>query len=565
MCRLVLAISTVALSACHCGGRLDPVLDSLIASPDPVDFGTLEAGESKLATVTIANQGKLAVTLTRKLDSAVFSTDADDLVIAPGSKAFIAITFHPVTTGTFMARLELVSGGSSLGVDLIGRAQGGVTTCTPKTCSELGRSCGAVDDGCGKPLACGSCTGSLQCDPELGACRCPGAGRESCGNGTDDDCDGAVDCGDSDCAGQCACAVGACSGGAEVRVTTGTTRHAGGPVIAWSGTEFGVAYMLSGVGSTSEPLDFGFARLDGNGVLLGAPQPITTTGLMAHPPRLAWNGGEWAVASATIAADQSGNLVEVRRVTASGQPNGAPLVLGHGWPANIAERPGTQGFGVLWGSAKLPAFTEVAQGARVATDRIIPASTSWVDYGDLVWSGNGWGAVWTQTNTMNTEPGAWFVRLDATGAPIGTPVKVSLGMHAGNPRIAWSGTHYGIVWSEYGTPAGTGVRFALYDANGARSGTPVEIGSVGAAFADITWAGTVFAVAWEDKRFTKASIWLATLDDLGRKVGNDRQVSCGTLGSHGPSLAWNGTALGVAWHDWRNGAALDVYFKREVP
>lgn len=563
MSRLVLGLSAILLAACQCGGRLETVSETISVDPDSLDFGTLTPGESKPATVTVSNHGKLEATVTRKLDSTVFSTDADDVVIEPGAKAFVAITFHPATAGEFKARLELASGGSSLGVDLIGRAQGGVTTCTPKTCSQLGRNCGALDDGCGQMLSCGSCTGAFTCDLEIGACKCPGSGREACGDGVDNDCDGAVDCGDSDCAGQGACAAGTCSGGTEIRVTTSTTFHAGGPSIAWSGTEFGIAYMLSPL-TGSEPLDFGFARLDANGAVQGAPQPITTSGLMAHPPRLAWNGGEWAVASSTIASDHSGNLIEVRRVTAAGQPTGTSLVLGPGWPANIAERPGTQAFGVLWGSAKIPTFTEVAAGARTATDRSIPVSTTWVDYGDLVWSGNGWGAVWTQTNTMNTEPGVWFARLDATGAPIGQPVKVSTGTGAGMPRIAWSGTHYGIVWTQYAA-LDLGVRFARYDAQGAPAGATVALGADKSGWPDITWTGSSFAVVWEDARGPKPVIMLATLDGLGVKVGNDRQVSCGTAGSNSPSIAWNGTSLGITWHDWRNGPAVDVYFKRELP
>src|SRR5262249_50397642 len=35
--------------------------------------------------------------------------------------------------------------------------------CQPKTCQELGKSCGTVDDGCGAALACGSCAGGESC------------------------------------------------------------------------------------------------------------------------------------------------------------------------------------------------------------------------------------------------------------------------------------------------------------------------------------------------------------------------------------------------------------------
>jgi hypothetical protein len=39
----------------------------------------------------------------------------------------------------------------------------GQCTCTPKTCAQLGFNCGAVSDGCGGTLNCGTCTGGQTC------------------------------------------------------------------------------------------------------------------------------------------------------------------------------------------------------------------------------------------------------------------------------------------------------------------------------------------------------------------------------------------------------------------
>ena len=49
------------------------------------------------------------------------------------------------------------------------------TTCTPKTCATLGKNCGAVPDGCGGTLSCGTCTAPQTCG---------GSGTPNvCGNG----------------------------------------------------------------------------------------------------------------------------------------------------------------------------------------------------------------------------------------------------------------------------------------------------------------------------------------------------------------------------------------------
>lgn len=38
-----------------------------------------------------------------------------------------------------------------------------VTTCTPATCEDLGKTCGAHPDGCGGTLNCGTCSGGTRC------------------------------------------------------------------------------------------------------------------------------------------------------------------------------------------------------------------------------------------------------------------------------------------------------------------------------------------------------------------------------------------------------------------
>lgn len=54
--------------------------------------------------------------------------------------------------------------------------EGTECVCTPRTCTELGFTCGAPDDGCGSPLDCGSCAGGGVCID--GSCSCMPDERE---------------------------------------------------------------------------------------------------------------------------------------------------------------------------------------------------------------------------------------------------------------------------------------------------------------------------------------------------------------------------------------------------
>src|SRR6202034_1576476 len=69
-------------------------------------------------------------------------------------------------------------------------------SCTPKTCTALGFTCGTQDDGCGNALECGTCAAGKVCNTGQCACvptTCPALGV-ACGT-VDDGCGGALQCG----------------------------------------------------------------------------------------------------------------------------------------------------------------------------------------------------------------------------------------------------------------------------------------------------------------------------------------------------------------------------------
>ena len=87
----------------------------------------------------------------------------------------------------------------------------GVGTCTTKTCAEQSAACGNVSDGCSELLSCGSCDGGLTCVSNQCACvaaTCSSLGK-NCGS-VDDGCGGALNCG--------TCSQGTCGGGGNANV-----------------------------------------------------------------------------------------------------------------------------------------------------------------------------------------------------------------------------------------------------------------------------------------------------------------------------------------------------------
>jgi len=82
-----------------------------------------------------------------------------------------------------------VGGFSKCGNPTIG-PDGGMLTCTPKTCGDLGYTCGENSDGCGNMISCGSCATGY----------CGGGGFSQCGTGPDASADAGPLCTPITCA-----------------------------------------------------------------------------------------------------------------------------------------------------------------------------------------------------------------------------------------------------------------------------------------------------------------------------------------------------------------------------
>ncbi len=140
--------------------------------------------------------------------------------------------------------------------------------------------------------------------------------------------------------------------------------------------------------------------------------------------------------------------------------------------------------------------------------------------------------------------GVQFARMSATGAMVGTPVTVEPGALEA-PRIAWSGTHFGVTWLN-----GLKVMFRRV-APGATFPEGAKVISDGAAKAlspDLAATNSGWMAIWSDKRSnTWGTLYARAIDAAGSPTGaTDTQVatSGGTNGA--PAIASIGTGLFVA-------------------
>ncbi len=260
---LAASLALLALStACPTTPATQRTHSSIAVEPLALDFGLLEGGQSKVLSVKVSNTGPTDLIISgatlRNDARSAFSVSELAASIAPGGSAAVQITYRaPDAEGPDGALWVIESDADNapeLDVSLTGRAaprcQLGLTFCAgicvdtandlahcgsctaacqspdkclqgrcgcePRKCAEL--ECGDGEDGCGAPLRCGDCAGTMVCiEHRCLAPTCTDHLKD--GKETDVDCGGscspcALDRGcatAADCQAGLACIGGVCS------------------------------------------------------------------------------------------------------------------------------------------------------------------------------------------------------------------------------------------------------------------------------------------------------------------------------------------------------------------
>lgn len=282
------------------------------------------------------------------------------------------------------------------------------------------------------------------------------------------------------------------------------------PSMVWNGSGYGVAWAETRDGNS----EVYFARLDASGSVLGSEVRVTDDAATSEGVSVVWTGTEYGLV----------------------------------W---YDQRPGT--YQVYF--ARLDdTGAKIGSDVRVTTD---PAR-SWGPA--MVWNGSGFGVAWWDVRDGNDE--VYFARLDATGAKVGSDVRVTNGADAGGPAIVWTGTEYGLAWGDRRDGAGAEIYFARLDDTGAKIGGDVRVtttSSGSSGLPSLVWNGTEYALGWEDSRSGTQELYFVRLDATGAKIGSDTAITTRLFSPW--NMAWDGTGYGLAWSDNRDGN-LEIYFTR---
>ncbi len=257
------------------------------------------------------------------------------------------------------------------------------------------------------------------------------------------------------------------SAGYPARAVVGGTTSVDSPQIAWTGSEFGIAWEGPGPETDSAAaIYFDIVDLEG---ITRLPSPLlvgdTRGDLDDHWPHLDWSGSEFAVTW----------QVEVESTVPS---NAAFMTVGIDGTLGLAEP------AMLTDDATLRNFFP-----RVA------------------WAGSAWAVTWTRTVDYST--GDILVALvDGAGSMLGAPAMVN--DTAGNAFMsvpAWTGSSLVLSWVDIADGQyHAGVLDASLSAilgDGAVSNTTGQV-----MFQEMAWSGSEFGIVWQDARFGSPRVFM---------------------------------------------------------
>lgn len=179
----------------------------------------------------------------------------------------------------------------------------------------------------------------------------------------------------------------------------------------------------------------------------------------------------------------------------------------------------------------------------------------------LAWTGITFGVIWTEHRGISTE--LMFSLISAAGERLGEPFQVSDdgGAWASEPSITWTGSEFGIVWTE-GMDS-QNVFFTRIGSSGERMAAPVPVTEIDylALAPDVAWTGSEYGLVWADTRLTQSEctmmgcyyhVFFTRLDEAGNKLTDEIPVSDDIVSPGGQWdrtwISWTGSEFGVFWN-----------------
>ncbi|MBV9952495.1 MAG: hypothetical protein JO291_11130 [Acidimicrobiia bacterium] len=346
------------------------------------------------------------------------------------------------------------------------------------------------------------------------------------------------------------------------------------PSVAWSGNESLVVWEDYRNGNA----DIYATRIDGSGRVLDAGGfPVSRAPGPQTNPSVAWNGSTFLVAW----TDQRSGAphiyaTRVAENKAVSNPNGVAVSSATGEQSLPAVAASGSQFLVVWQdlrntnvniyATRVSATGSVANRSGVAISRAPNKQQRPVVAG----SPSGWLVTWDDGRSGGLD--IFSTRVSTTGAvldPSGVAVTTAAGEQS-SPAVAWNGTNYIVVWSDYRSGTSLDVYASrVSPSSGAvlnPSAIAVATGPASQNSPTVSTLGTTALVGWRDDSSSSGpDIRARRLASSGSLLdGAARNVVTAAAAQTEPALGVNGTDFVAVWTDNRAGDTTQIWGGRII-
>ncbi len=179
----------------------------------------------------------------------------------------------------------------------------------------------------------------------------------------------------------------------------------------------------------------------------------------------------------------------------------------------------------------------------------------------LAWTGSGYGMAFVDVRDGNAE--VYYAYLDASFNKLSGDIRISHAAGISNtPQIVWTGAYFGVVWQD-DRDGNNEIYFSLLSVQGVNQSGEVRVTNAAgiSRFPRIAWTGTDFGVLWNDQRDGSSfENYFVRLSLYGQPLGPETRITPRPYDSNSGQFAWNGSVYGIVYPDIRDGD-WELYFQ----